>query len=603
MTCGLLPNRKPIFAIIGHWITPDFEEREEVLELIEIQGSHTGEALALVVERLLVEFKLQGKLFTITGDNASNNGTLCNALFQSLCKEYSDMGSLSKKPMHFHGKDSWIRCLAHVIALICGDVLGGLKAGTAKEAKKLLDNWDKDFSDRNYIIPMDESRSCIAKIRLLNLWILRSSQREQAWALMPRTRNRRPIYDVDTRWNSLYDMIVQYIDLLAEYKDFINSHSQVAALALSMNEELSLHQLAKVLKPFKVMTLHVSETMPEVGRSLEIYWDLDNLLDQVTNGVGSYAELDQSLRDAFATGRKKYIKYSKKLEKNALLFAAHILDPRYRSEMIKDMMADQKDEVIQAAIEYLCKEWPALLEVDTQEADPFVDDPIISVCPSVRPATMSLAVFRSLEKKKEAAAAVNEALPTKQLLRWIELEPVAWSDDPEFCRRWWKDNWRDWKLIAPAARAMLACSASEVDVERLFSGCKDEIGIRRHSLKADTVRVLTLLRSNYTSEDEVDQRLLEEAMKLDVWQRKNSILWRPDEINELLVDSAGMVIYSFFAYALLTCCRFISNSMRSYTITPSCHIEELRLNQSIITVTQLIPYKLECSSANIRLKF
>jgi hypothetical protein len=53
------------------------------------------------------------------------------------------------------------------------------------------------------------------------------------------------------------------------------------------------------------MTLQVSETMPEVGWSLEMYWDLDNLLDQVTNGVSNYAELDQSLRDAFATGRKK----------------------------------------------------------------------------------------------------------------------------------------------------------------------------------------------------------------------------------------------------------------------------------------------------------
>lgn len=178
------PNRKPIVVIIGHWITPDFEEREEVLEFIEVRGSDTGEALALVVERLLVEFNLQGKLFTITGDNAGNNRTLCNALFQSLCKEYSNVASLSKKPIHFHGKASWIRCFAHVISLICGDVLGEVKAGTAKEAKKLLENWDKDFGNRDYTIPMDESRSCIAKVRLLNLWILQSTQREQDWALM-----------------------------------------------------------------------------------------------------------------------------------------------------------------------------------------------------------------------------------------------------------------------------------------------------------------------------------------------------------------------------------------------------------------------------------
>ena len=202
------PNRKPIFAIIGHWITPSFDEREEVLEFVEVYGSHTGEALAIVVERLLTELKLKQRLFTITGDNASNNGTLCDALFRTLAKDFDDkQGPLGRPRIRFHGKESWIRCFAHVIALVCGDVLGELKAGTAKAAKKLLDDWDKEFADKNYVIPMDQSRSSIAKIRLLNLWILRSPQREQDWKSMPKTISRGPIYDVDTRWNAIYDMI------------------------------------------------------------------------------------------------------------------------------------------------------------------------------------------------------------------------------------------------------------------------------------------------------------------------------------------------------------------------------------------------------------
>ena len=81
--------------------------------------------------------------------------------------------------MRFHGKESWIRCFAHVISLICGDVLTDLKASTAKAAKKLLDDWDKEFNNNHYIIPMDESRSSIAKVRLLNIWILQSPGREQ----------------------------------------------------------------------------------------------------------------------------------------------------------------------------------------------------------------------------------------------------------------------------------------------------------------------------------------------------------------------------------------------------------------------------------------
>lgn len=90
----------------------------------------------------MTELKLKQKLFTIIGDNASNNGTLCDALFKSLVKQFDDTHDpFSLKPqIRFHGKESWIRCFAHVIALIYGDVLNDLKASTTKAAKKLLDD-------------------------------------------------------------------------------------------------------------------------------------------------------------------------------------------------------------------------------------------------------------------------------------------------------------------------------------------------------------------------------------------------------------------------------------------------------------------------------
>ena len=93
-----------------------------------------------------------------------------------------------------------------------------------------------------------------------------------------------------------------------------------------------------------------------------------------------------------------------------------------------------------------------------------------------------------------------------------------------------------------AARDLLAISASEVDVERLFSGCRDEVGIRRHSLKSDTIRVLTLLRSAYTTEDDVDKALIKAAMELDIVLHNNSILWRPDQIEGHLADGESLIL-------------------------------------------------------------
>ena len=50
------------------------------------------------------------------------------------------------------------------------------------------------------------------------------------------------------------------------------------------------------------MTLKVSEDQPSLARSLKGYQDLDDLLIRVSIGTDIYADLDESLRDAFKAG-------------------------------------------------------------------------------------------------------------------------------------------------------------------------------------------------------------------------------------------------------------------------------------------------------------
>ena len=84
--------------------------------------------------------------------------------------------------------------------------------------------------------PMTQAAVLLLRFELLNLSILRNTGREQDWKAMPKTKIRRPIYDIDTRWNSAYDMIEQFLELEAEYIEFIRTHPQVQCFLPTNNE-------------------------------------------------------------------------------------------------------------------------------------------------------------------------------------------------------------------------------------------------------------------------------------------------------------------------------------------------------------------------------
>ena len=258
---------------------------------------------------MLRDLLLEYKLFAITGDNASNNNTLYVHLYKSLLCQYSDRFDGVKEQMRFHGKASFVRCLAHITNLICDNILKDLKSRTAEEAKALLDYQDKKHKDKNYNLTPSHlpstGKGAVAKIRLLNLWILCNDQRLQDWAKYPRCVHRKPRYNVKTRWNSAYNMIQQALDLQQEYTEFCGEHPAVKALLPTPNEWLMLHQLAYVLKPFKDKTDEVSKEMPSIAKSLEVYWELDILLNNIKDKVGIFNNLEPTIREAVIAGITK----------------------------------------------------------------------------------------------------------------------------------------------------------------------------------------------------------------------------------------------------------------------------------------------------------
>src|SRR5277367_903931 len=95
--------------------------------------------MAEVVYKALQDHNLKHKLLAVTGDSASNNGTLVEHLYERLLDEFDDeldedIGNL-KPLMQFKGRKSYIRCLAHALNRIAKDILADLNSGSMDDTK------------------------------------------------------------------------------------------------------------------------------------------------------------------------------------------------------------------------------------------------------------------------------------------------------------------------------------------------------------------------------------------------------------------------------------------------------------------------------------
>jgi hypothetical protein len=100
--------------------------------------------MAKEIYGVLQNFNLEQKLVAIYSNNASNNPTLCHSLYKLLKQQFVDsvqmlnLPSKNCKLMLFKGNESFICCLAHVLNLIAKSMLKVLKAGSYKDAKRII---------------------------------------------------------------------------------------------------------------------------------------------------------------------------------------------------------------------------------------------------------------------------------------------------------------------------------------------------------------------------------------------------------------------------------------------------------------------------------
>jgi len=154
-------------------------------------------------------------------------------------------------------------------------------------------------------------------------------------------------YDVDTRWNALLKML----ELAIRSKDAINlmceEFKALGPLKLSDTKWNFLEEIYEVMLPFYKKTLLVSQDAPTITQATAIYWDLDNIMDDIIEKQGNCKSINEQIRQAVIIGRKVLDEYTSKMDTETLIpYAAAVLDPRVKTEFLKAHLQEGAGAVI-----------------------------------------------------------------------------------------------------------------------------------------------------------------------------------------------------------------------------------------------------------------
>lgn len=477
-------NSLPVLAIVGHWLTADFEYRHKVIEFTELQGPHSGENLAATVETCLLELDLVSKLLSITGDNASNNEAMVSDLHRRLSARLEVQGKLETE-LRFQGSYSYIRCLAHILNLIVKDILRNLGSGSRAEADRACDN----LGSGSPIL----TESALGKLRILALWIQRSPQRRQKWKDLCKLQNlpdKYIEYDVDTRWNSTYRMIKDGLSAKRQVNEFLNLQREFPGF--TRGDWLRLEQLEMVLSKFDDFTSEISRNAPQISMALPMYYELHELLHDASDQCGQFSELDRDIVAAIKKGLQKYEKYYTFMDESDAYYVATVLDPRVKGDLILRELSDGDAGrgIVENIRLSLHKTYPPG-PMPTLSASTTSQESLVATTRS----TIRSRLFEKLHIQDQPQPQVSDI--DKYFDSSLEYSSIANNDDPMWICKWWHRYKHDYPQMAAAARDYLAIPASGVAVERLFNKGRDVLGIRRHSMNSESLRMLMLLEDNY----------------------------------------------------------------------------------------------------------
>ena len=491
LTCDVwtAPHGSPdsYLCVTAHWVNPQtwiMMKRTITFELFAYP--HTGENLYRILDYVIKSYKLQGKVFSISFDNASNNTVAVGQL------------KLKYKPIcdgvFFHS-----RCVAHIINLVVQDGLHCIE--------DIKDNFKQMLRD---IFSSSNAR--------YHKYMKFCADANAPWL--------GPNWDVPTRWNStcnMFECALRQKDTLKMFHDHLAERNRVMAYPESSWHTIKL--VSEMLGVFKKATTLISG----------VYYPTSCLvLNQIFLMCAKISEFEirgEMFGQMVKPMKAKFIKYFKNMP--PVITCAAALNPTLNVGGVETLienisydlgLLDEDQQFASKEISKFNKAFQSLFEVYlTKHSSTNIHDMMRNSGTSgssIRGSSEAIRLYNTLRNDNTKRA--RSSTPSSELGRYIASDFLANISIEEFenlnVLGWWKEKESQFPILGAMARDLLTVQASTVASESAFSASGRVISPRRTKLTPLSVEVCLCLKDYLDGVERVQHISLLEGESLRVEQ-------------------------------------------------------------------------------------
>ena len=272
--------------------------------------------------------------------------------------------------------------------------------------------------------------------------------------------------DVDTRWNSTYDMLSQYVKQHDAILNVLIKEGKMN-LCLSPKDIDTINRAIDVLQPFKEATAEMSaEKFTTISKVLPM---IKILMSKVNQKKGS--SLTDKLRDNMSARFHT-------MESSVYLQIATLLDPRFKRKGLKD------EQSVRSCIDTL-KQLIATPN-DTEMIQEGKEEKKNKI-------NESSSLWDDFDDEEDEVEEKTLTASEMEIKYYLECKKIERSSDPLM---WWKSNCHALPRLSSLAKKYLATPATSVPSERIFSKTGELLSKKRSNLKKSNVDMIIFLNKN-----------------------------------------------------------------------------------------------------------